>query len=156
MLKLGRVTKVKEFFLVLVYVFNIDLFEFSVAILEKGLLRVDRGYRSRCSDQHLTTDTFCNMSIPDNYLLFGENTENVHLFSTHAAIENRICKHLLKYIVFVTLTSYSVFSKLWELYTYIPCCSFFFQRGFVSGSGDSSVKFWEFELVSDAQHSQVR
>ena len=38
MLKLGRVTKVKGFFLVLVYVFNIDLFEFSAAILEKGLL----------------------------------------------------------------------------------------------------------------------
>ena len=39
MLKLCRVTKVKVFFLVLVYVFNIDLFEFSVAILEKGLLQ---------------------------------------------------------------------------------------------------------------------
>ena len=38
MLKLGRVTKVKVFFLVLVYVFNIDPFEFSAAILEKGLL----------------------------------------------------------------------------------------------------------------------
>ena len=38
MLKLGRVTKVKVFSLVLVYVFNIDLFEFSAAILEKGLL----------------------------------------------------------------------------------------------------------------------
>ena len=38
MLKLGRVTKVKVFFLVLVYVFNVDLFEFSAAILEKGLL----------------------------------------------------------------------------------------------------------------------
>ena len=38
MLKLGRVTKVKVFFLVLVYVFNIDLIEFSAAILEKGLL----------------------------------------------------------------------------------------------------------------------
>ena len=37
MLKLGRVTKVKVFFLVLVYVFNIDLFEFSAAILEEGL-----------------------------------------------------------------------------------------------------------------------
>ena len=37
MLKLGRVTKVKGFFLVLVYVFDIDLFEFSAAILEKGL-----------------------------------------------------------------------------------------------------------------------
>ena len=37
MLKLGRVTKVKVFLLVLVYVFNFDLFEFSAAILEKGL-----------------------------------------------------------------------------------------------------------------------
>ena len=33
---------------------------------------------------------------------------------------------------------------------------FFVQRGFVSGSGDSTAKFWEFELVSDADHSQVR
>ena len=38
MLKLCRVPKVKVFFLVLVYVFNFDLFEFSAAILEKGLL----------------------------------------------------------------------------------------------------------------------
>ena len=42
MLKLGRVTKVKVFFLVVVYVFDfqdkINLFEFSAAILEKGLL----------------------------------------------------------------------------------------------------------------------
>ena len=38
MLKLGRVSKLKVFFLVLVYVFNIDLFEFSAAILEKDLL----------------------------------------------------------------------------------------------------------------------
>ena len=39
MLKHGRVTKVKVFFLVLVFVFNIDLFEFSATILEKGLLK---------------------------------------------------------------------------------------------------------------------
>ena len=38
MLKLGRVTNVKMFLLVLVYVFNNDLFEFSGAVLEKGLL----------------------------------------------------------------------------------------------------------------------
>ena len=38
MLKLCRVTKVEVFFLVLVYVFDCDLFEFSAAILEKGLL----------------------------------------------------------------------------------------------------------------------
>ena len=39
MLKLGRVTKVKVPFLVLVFVFNFDLFKFSAAILEKGLLK---------------------------------------------------------------------------------------------------------------------
>ena len=38
MLKLGRVTKVKVPFLALVFVFNFDLFKFSAAILEKGLL----------------------------------------------------------------------------------------------------------------------
>ena len=39
MLKLGRVAKVKVLFLALVFVFNFDLFKFSVAILEKGLLK---------------------------------------------------------------------------------------------------------------------
>ena len=38
MLKLCGFTKVKVFFLVLVYYFNFDLFEFSDAILEKGIL----------------------------------------------------------------------------------------------------------------------
>ena len=38
MLKLCRITNVKVFFLLLVYVFNFDLFKFSAAILEKGLL----------------------------------------------------------------------------------------------------------------------
>ena len=38
MLKLYRITKLKVFFPVLVYVFNFDLFEFLAAILEKGLL----------------------------------------------------------------------------------------------------------------------
>ena len=37
MLKLGRSTKFKMLFLVLVFVFNFDLFKFSAAILEKGL-----------------------------------------------------------------------------------------------------------------------
>ena len=40
MLKLGRVTKFKMLFLVLVFVFNFDLFKFSAAILEKGLLQI--------------------------------------------------------------------------------------------------------------------
>ena len=38
MLTLCRVTEAKVFFLVLVYVFNFDLFEFPAAILQKGLL----------------------------------------------------------------------------------------------------------------------
>ena len=38
MLKLGRVAQFKMPFLVLVFVFNFDLFKFSAAILEKGLL----------------------------------------------------------------------------------------------------------------------
>ena len=38
MLKLGRVTKFKMLCLVLVFVFNFDVFKFSAAILEKGLL----------------------------------------------------------------------------------------------------------------------
>ena len=38
MLKLCRVSKVKVLFLVPVYVFNFNLFEFSAAILEKDLL----------------------------------------------------------------------------------------------------------------------
>ena len=38
MLTLCRVTKVKVLFLVKVYVFNFNLFEFSATILEKGLL----------------------------------------------------------------------------------------------------------------------
>ena len=38
MLKLGRVTKVKVLFQVLVYILNFNLFEFSAAILEKGVL----------------------------------------------------------------------------------------------------------------------
>ena len=40
MLKPGKVTKVKMLFLVLLFVFNFDLFKFSAAILEKGLLNV--------------------------------------------------------------------------------------------------------------------
>ena len=39
MLNLGRVTKVKVLFLVLVFVFNFDLFKFSAAILEEGLFK---------------------------------------------------------------------------------------------------------------------
>ena len=41
MLKLCRVTKVKVLFLVLVYVLNFNLFEFSAAIYKKGLLRAE-------------------------------------------------------------------------------------------------------------------
>ena len=46
MLKLCRVTEVKVFFLVLVYVFNFNLFEFLAAILDNGLLmRLQEDFR---------------------------------------------------------------------------------------------------------------
>ena len=47
MLKLGRVTKVKVLFLVLVFVFKFDLFKCLAAILEKVLLKctIERGLR---------------------------------------------------------------------------------------------------------------
>ena len=41
MLKLCRVTKVKVFFLELVYIFNLNLAEISAAILGKGLLDLE-------------------------------------------------------------------------------------------------------------------
>ena len=40
MLRLGRVTEVKVLFLVMIFVFNFDLFKFSAAILEKGLFKL--------------------------------------------------------------------------------------------------------------------
>ena len=49
MLRLGRVTKLKMFFLVLVFVFNFDLFKFSAAILEKGLLWISSMNRNVAS-----------------------------------------------------------------------------------------------------------
>ena len=53
-LKLCRVTKVKVFILVLVYVFNFDLFEISATILEKGVSH----FRSHCRFGQSATD-FC-------------------------------------------------------------------------------------------------
>ena len=62
MLKLCWVTYVKVFFLVLIYVFNFDSFEFSVAILEKGLLdpcnwtaRALAHIFKKCLKRHLKT-----------------------------------------------------------------------------------------------------
>ena len=56
MLKLGRVTKFTMLFLVLVFVFDFDLFKFSAAILEKGLYhfpwifpRNPRYFESHCT-----------------------------------------------------------------------------------------------------------
>ena len=52
MLKLGRVTKVKVLFLVLVFVFNFDLFKLSAAILEKGLLDKNTSFSSITAFNH--------------------------------------------------------------------------------------------------------
>ena len=56
MLKLGRFTKVKVLFLVLVFVFNFDLFKFSAAILEKGL--------------------FYNSTLTSNFIIFNSGKDD--------------------------------------------------------------------------------
>ena len=49
MLKLCMVAKVKVLFLLLVYVFNFNLFEFSAAILEKGLYHMAlKAFSNKC------------------------------------------------------------------------------------------------------------
>ena len=65
MLKLGRVTKVKVFFLVLVFVVNFDLSKCSAAILEKGLLEVI------FSMQYLV---FCEHFIAFNFEFFSSRS----------------------------------------------------------------------------------
>ena len=57
--KLCRVTKVKVLFLVLVYVFNFNLFEFSAAILEKGLFLEHKLAASLSFFLLFTKDTKC-------------------------------------------------------------------------------------------------
>ncbi|XP_023390655.1 WD repeat-containing protein 3 [Pteropus vampyrus] len=58
----------------------------------------------------------------------------------------------LSYLVFLRLFEKSGFF-LSTLETYM---SFDFQRGFVTGGADKSVKFWDFELVKDENSTQKR
>ena len=72
MLKLGRVTKVKVFFLALVYIFNIDLFEILAAILEKGLLCVKFAEADTSLDVHLKSWALHNsVSKKMNFVLLN-------------------------------------------------------------------------------------
>ena len=88
MLKLGRVTKVKVLFLVLVFVFHFDLFKFSAAILEKGLLPgTSRNgslahstfYSEMCSGKHtlmkLTILTDLSKFVCGNFVISGKSDE---------------------------------------------------------------------------------
>ena len=68
MLKLGRVTKVKVLFLVLVFGFNFDLFKFSAAILEKGLLP-----RNPQTLQHVYSTPGCSTSLSVTPLAVQDN-----------------------------------------------------------------------------------
>ena len=52
MLKLNRVTKVKVLFIVLVYVFNFNLVEFSATILGKGLLSLWKTVETGLKSHH--------------------------------------------------------------------------------------------------------
>ena len=68
MLKLYRVTKVKVFFLVWVYDFNFNLFEFSAAILEKGLLG-NIGYPSVLAREIFSRDAFRPIARERKYFM---------------------------------------------------------------------------------------
>ena len=71
MLKLGRVTKVKVLFLEMVFVFNFDLFKFSAAILEKGLLPKIFALRFVLFLQHFVFFCVCLMT---NYFQWNFRT----------------------------------------------------------------------------------
>ena len=74
MLKLGRVTKVKVLFLVLVFVFNFDLFKFSAAILEKGLLPA-----SNISDVNSCKDHHDKAELPDPLAVEDLISDNLNI-----------------------------------------------------------------------------
>ena len=69
-LKLCRVTKVKVLFLVLVYVFNFNLFEFWAAILEKGPLQSSFAYSRYINSRFVIVGIDALLSaILDSYIL---------------------------------------------------------------------------------------
>ena len=80
MLKLGRVTKVKALFVVPVFVFNFDLFKFSAAILEKGLLQ---NRRMKNFSQFVKLLIGCLCLHVKLFLLVESNT---FIFETHLTI----------------------------------------------------------------------
>lgn len=57
-------------------------------------------------------------------------------------------------MVFNTILMYLI--KIFILKYLLIEISFDFQRGFVTGGADKSVKFWDFELVKDENSTQKR
>ena len=82
-LKLCRVTKVKVLFLVVVYLFNFNFFEFSAAILEKGRITMSFraqgiGERGTRGDVKECKNSDCRESRKqDNHICAVFNTENI-------------------------------------------------------------------------------
>ena len=108
MLKLCRVAKVKVFFLVLVYVFNFDLFKFSATILEKGLLTNSKLHSVDIwvMDEHgrlLSTDETCEnfCSYRKIIIRLMEGTCRLFIACFFAGSYNWICKFHYPFNVFV-------------------------------------------------------
>ena len=89
MLKLCRVTKVKVLFLVLVYVFNFNLFEFSAAILEKGLLQHTVIMFSCVGSLHFSYELFYILTNPQGGSKCKQRAK-MHNDTTHRKT-NEIC-----------------------------------------------------------------
>ena len=95
MLKLGRVTKFKMLFLVLVSVFNLaysNVFEFSAAILEKGLLAFN-SFDLKNILGYLSLDTICSCKVsvffkPCSWKCLLSVTDDVHGRTSEHIFEN--------------------------------------------------------------------
>ena len=94
MLKLCRVTKVKVRFLVLVYGLNFNLFEFSAAILEKGLLSILFSFfRGQWYTKEKNCDRHESCGIRDGHSATALSTANI--FSNEVT-KCRLVKTLLQ------------------------------------------------------------
>ena len=101
--KLGRVTKFKMLFLVVVFVFNFDLLTFSAAILEKGLLSSyclltnhinPRG--SDCRSNKASVSWVCNsqicreMQVNEMHALYDKHHSVLFPKKSHQNIHNSV------------------------------------------------------------------
>ena len=108
LLKLCNFTKVKVFFLVLVYDFNFDLFEFAAAILEKGLFSPKNEqkkyhYRSNVTQCSWLSQWFCS----EHYLF-----SSVQISYRTSSVARGEVGHLIHSTNWIILTAVTVTQRI--------------------------------------------